>query len=48
MTDQTQQPEAANETAGQDLADSTSDASLQRSVMRSERIAADLETSPDR
>lgn len=45
MTDQTQ---LTDDTAGADLADSTSDASLQRSVARSAQIETDLETNPGR
>ncbi|ANS78231.1 Tryptophanyl-tRNA synthetase [Serinicoccus hydrothermalis] len=48
MTDQTQQPDDPSGSTGADLADSTSDASLQRSVVRSAQIAADLDVHPGR
>ncbi|WP_425596861.1 tryptophan--tRNA ligase [Serinicoccus marinus] len=48
MTDQTQQPDDPSGSTGADLADSTSDASLQRSVVRSAQIAEDLDVHPDR
>ncbi len=48
MTDQTQQPDDPSGSTGTDLADSTSDASLQRSVVRSAQIAEDLDVHPGR
>ena len=48
MTDQTQQPDDPSGSTGADLADSTSDASLQRSVVRSAQIAEDLDVHPGR
>ncbi|MFK5583983.1 tryptophan--tRNA ligase [Ornithinimicrobium sp. LYQ131] len=45
MTDQPHEPD---DLIGEALADSTSDASLQRTVLRSEQISADLEVAPER
>lgn len=45
MTDQPHEPD---DLIGEALADSTSDASLQRTVLRSEQISADLEVAPQR